>query len=244
MKIALVGYGKMGKTIEKIALERGHEIALVIDQHNASKLQSIGPEQVDVAIEFTQPDAAFANLKQLLARQVPTISGTTGWLEHLPTLRQLCQETQGTFFYASNFSIGVNLFFKLSQQLAGLMAGQSAYTASMEETHHTEKKDAPSGTALTLAQGLMAQMPQLKEWACFEGQPPQNPVPHATLPITSYRQAGVPGTHAVQYQSHEDTIEIKHTAHSRQGFALGAVLVAEWLPGKKGVLTMDEFLNI
>lgn len=238
MRIALVGYGKMGKTIETIARERGNQISFTVDQGEENKLQQISPENTDVAIEFTQPEAAFYNIKTLLQNKVPVVSGTTGWLDKKPEIEKLCQTENGAFFYASNFSIGVNIFFKLNEYLAGVMANFTEYDVKMEEIHHTEKKDAPSGTAITLAEGILAQLKRKKQW--------QNEVTEAAdvLPIASKRIDKVPGTHTINYYSLVDDIEIKHTAHSREGFAKGAVMVAEWIKDKKGVLDMNDFLKI
>ena len=238
MKIALVGYGKMGKTIEKIARDRGHQISFTVDQGEEEKIQQISPDNTDVAIEFTQPEAAFDNIKNLIEKKVPVVSGTTGWLAKKPEIEKMCQQENGTFFYASNFSIGVNIFFKLNEYLADVMANFTEYDVKMEEIHHTEKKDAPSGTAITLAEGILAQLKRKKQWL--------NEVSEAAdiLPISSKRIDKVPGTHTINYYSLVDDIEIKHTAHSREGFAKGAVSVAEWIKDKKGVLGMTDFLKI
>lgn len=238
MKIALVGYGKMGKTIEKIAQDRGHKVSFTVDQGEENKLKQISPENTDVAIEFTQPESAFNNIETLIQNKVPVVSGTTGWLDKKPTIEKLCIEKEGAFFYASNFSIGVNIFFKLNEYLADVMANFTEYDVKMEEIHHTEKKDAPSGTAITLAEGILAKLKRKKKWI--------NEVSEAAdiLPVASKRIDKVPGTHTVNYFSLVDDIEIKHTAHSREGFAKGAVSVAEWIIDKKGVLSMDDFLKI
>ena len=243
MQLLLLGYGKMGRTIETLAEARGHTIVATIDQHDEAVWSSLNDQTVDAAIEFSQPDAAVANIRRCLERGIPVISGTTGWLDHKPELDAYCQQQNGAFFYASNFSIGVNLFFRLNEQLARMMNAYPDYEASLEEIHHTEKKDAPSGTALTLMNSVLAALDRKKEWVLQEG----NQTVSATneqIVIRSVREGQVPGTHSVHYQSDVDTIEITHTAHSRQGFALGAVLVAEWLPGKKGVLGMNDFLPL
>ncbi|MEM8965538.1 MAG: 4-hydroxy-tetrahydrodipicolinate reductase [Bacteroidota bacterium] len=240
MRILLIGYGKMGKTIEKIALQRNHIITERIDQDNANVWETLGEDAANVAIEFSQPDAAVANIRQCLERGIPIISGTTGWLGHRKEIENYCQEKGGTFFYASNFSIGVNLFFRLNSYLAKVISDYPQYRANVEETHHTEKKDAPSGTAITIAEGMLEHLP-LSSWVLQEGS-----VSEANhLPIQAKREKEVPGTHVVHYQSEEDTIEIKHTAHSRKGFALGAVVVAEWIvtQQKSGILTMNDFLK-
>jgi len=238
MKIAIVGYGKMGKTIEKIARDRGHEISFAVDHGEADKLLQISKENTNVAIEFTQPEAAYENIKHLISNKVPVVSGTTGWLDKKPAIEELCQQKDGTFFYASNFSIGVNIFFKLNEYLANMMSNFNEYDVKMEEIHHTEKKDAPSGTAITLAEGILSQIKGKKQWI--------NEVSASAelLPIASKRIDKVPGTHTVNYYSLVDDIEIKHTAHSREGFAKGAVIVAEWLQDKKGVLSMNDFMKI
>lgn len=237
MKILLLGYGKMGKTIEPIALSRSHQIAGRIDQNNHSDLKQYSGSNTDVAIEFSQPDAAYDNISYCLLNGIPVVSGTTGWLEHKTAIEQLCHERNGSFFYSSNFSIGVNLFFKLNQQLAKLMDGTGGYDLSMEETHHTEKKDEPSGTAITLAEGIITNSTKKEKWE-LNGKNDDR-----SIPIYSKREGKVPGTHIIKYTSPIDDIEIKHTAHSREGFAKGAVMVAEWIVGKKGVLGMEDFLK-
>jgi 4-hydroxy-tetrahydrodipicolinate reductase len=233
MNILLLGYGKMGKTIEKIALERGHTIVGRIDSKDLSQIAS---SKADVAIEFSQPEAAFDNIRTCLENNIPIAVGTTGWLERKPEIENLTLSHNGTFFYASNFSVGVNIFFKLNQQLAAMMKMFDQYNVSIDETHHTEKKDAPSGTAITLAEGVIGAGVK-KHWV-------KTPSKNKTdLTINSFRVDEVPGTHIVKYASVIDDLEIRHIAHSREGFARGAVLVAEWLPGKKGVLGMNDFLK-
>jgi 4-hydroxy-tetrahydrodipicolinate reductase len=234
MKILLLGYGKMGKAIEQIALERGHEIVGKITHSNQEQLNSI---KADVAIEFSQPEAAYKNVRYCLENNIPVICGTTGWLEKKAEIEKLTADCNGTFFYASNFSVGVNLFFRLNEQLAKMMSKLNQYDAEIDEVHHTEKKDAPSGTAITLADGIMKHMTSKKRWVKTSSQNPED------LLITSFRIDQVPGTHLVKYLSPIDDIEIRHIAHSREGFARGAVMVAEWVPGKKGVLTMNDFLQ-
>lgn len=233
MKILLLGYGKMGQAIEKVALERGHEIVGRIDSKDLSR---IGSSKADVAIEFSQPEAAFDNIKACLETNIPVACGTTGWLVKKAEIQKLTEHHRGTFFYASNYSVGVNIFFKLNQQLAAMMKSFGHYAVSIDETHHTEKKDAPSGTAITLADGII-QAGIKRKWI-NEGRPDND-----DLPINSFRIKAVPGTHIVKYTSVIDDLEIRHIAHSREGFARGAVMVAEWLPGKKGVLGMDDFLK-
>ncbi|MFC5408538.1 4-hydroxy-tetrahydrodipicolinate reductase [Larkinella bovis] len=237
MKVLLLGYGKMGKTIEKIAQERGHEIVGRIDVHNRADLETLGQTDVDAAIEFSSPESAEENLRYCLKRGWPVVCGTTGWLDHRAEIETMCRETAGAFFYASNYSIGVNLFFRLNKILARFMKSYPSYHVSMTEIHHTEKKDAPSGTAITLAEGIIDQLPAKKRWI-NEVEPQEDAVP-----IESLREGTVPGTHVVRYESDVDDIEIKHTAHSRQGFALGAVVAAEWLVGKQGVFGMEDLLG-
>lgn len=233
MKILLLGYGKMGKAIEKIALERGHEIAGRVDSKDLSQ---IATSNADVAIEFSQPEAAYDNIITCLQNNIPVVCGTTGWLDKKADIEKHTAASNGTFFYASNYSIGVNLFFKLNQQLAGMMKTFDQYNVTIDETHHTEKKDAPSGTAITLAESVI-QTGLKKTWVKEKAQQADE------LAIESFRIDDVPGTHTVKYTSVIDDIEIRHIAHSREGFARGAVLVAEWLPGKKGVLSMIDFLK-
>lgn len=233
MKILLLGYGKMGKAIEKLALERGHEITGRIDSKN---LGAISTSKADVAIEFSQPEAAFDNIKACIENNIPVVCGTTGWLDKKSEVNKLVEKHNGSFFYASNYSVGVNIFFKLNQQLAALMKSFNQYDVSIDETHHTEKKDAPSGTAITLAEGIIREGIKDK-WV---GSPSEKP---GDIVINSFRINEVPGTHVVNYTSVIDDLEIRHIAHSREGFARGALLVAEWLPGKKGVLGMDDFLK-
>lgn len=232
MKIALLGYGKMGKVIERIALERGHEIVLKKDQNNTFEGLSIA----DVAIDFSVPDSAVANISECLNNGIPVISGTTGWLADYPKMVQLCEEKNGSFIYASNFSLGVNIFFELNEYLAKMMANLKQYNVSMEEIHHTQKLDAPSGTAITLAEGVIKHT-DYANWTL------ETPISNE-IHIEAKRIENVPGTHSIFYDSEVDQIEIKHTAHSREGFALGAVVAAEWLVGKKGVFTMKDVLGL
>lgn len=232
MKIALLGYGKMGKVIERIALERGHEIVLKKDQNNTFEGLSIA----DVAIDFSVPDSAVANISECLNNGIPVISGTTGWLADYPKMVQLCEEKNGSFIYASNFSLGVNVFFELNEYLAKMMTNLKQYNVSMEEIHHTQKLDAPSGTAITLAEGVIKHT-DYANWTL------ETPISNE-IHIEAKRIENVPGTHSIFYDSEVDQIEIKHTAHSREGFALGAVVAAEWLVGKKGVFTMKDVLGL
>jgi 4-hydroxy-tetrahydrodipicolinate reductase len=234
MKIALVGYGKMGKTIERIATQRGHEIAARIDVENQHELDQL---KADVAIEFSHPDAAFDNVRRCIERGIPVACGTTGWLHRKSEIEKLAADKNGAFFYASNYSLGVNIFFKVNEYLASLMKNFNSYNVLADEIHHTEKKDAPSGTAITLAEGIMKHISAKTKWVNRDTSSP------AELAIRSYRIDQVPGTHTIKYTSAIDDIEIKHTAHTREGFAQGAVMVAEWLKDKKGVLNMDDFLK-
>jgi 4-hydroxy-tetrahydrodipicolinate reductase len=238
MNILIIGYGKMGKSIEEIAKERGHHIAGIIDIDNYNALNEIDPVNIDVAIEFSQPDAAFENIHYCLESGIKVLSGTTGWLDKKDKVTELCHEHNGTFFYASNYSIGVNLFFRLNRFLAGLMRDYPQYKVHMREIHHTEKKDAPSGTAISLAEDIIQVNPKIKKWENRSAQDIES------LGIISERIGKVPGTHIINYGSDIDQIEIKHEAFSRKGFALGAVLVAEWLKDKTGILNMNDFLEI
>ncbi len=238
MKIALIGYGKMGKTIEKIAANRQHSISAKIDKDNQDELQSLNAKNTDVAIEFTQPETAFKNLKYCIDHKIPVVSGTTGWLEQKDELEKYCIAQQGSFFYASNYSIGVNLFFQLNQWLAKLMSEQPQYKVMLEEIHHTEKKDAPSGTALSLVEGILPHYPNKTGWVNEISEQDDK------LGIVSKREPHVPGTHSIAYQSEIDAIEIKHTAYGREGFATGAVLAAEWIADKQGVFGMQDLLKL
>lgn len=237
MKIILLGYGKMGKEIEKIAIARGHEIMQRIDVTNSYLLQEIIPGTVDVAIEFTQPDAAFDNIKLCLDRKVPVVSGTTGWLSRKSEVEELVKKNDSTFFYASNYSVGVNLFFHFNKIMAKMMNGFEDYDVEMEEIHHIYKKDAPSGTAITAAEGILANLDRKKNWSLNESDLKEE------LRIVEKRIAAVPGTHTVTYHSPIDSIELKHTAYSREGFATGAVLAAEFIQGKKGIFGMNDMLG-
>ena len=232
MKIALLGYGKMGKVIERIALERGHEIVLKKNQNNTFE----GLLNTDVAIDFSVPDSAVENISECLNNAIPVISGTTGWLVDYPKMAQLCEAKNGSFIYASNFSLGVNVFFELNEYLAKMMANLKQYNVSMEEIHHTQKLDAPSGTAITLAEGVIKHT-DYANWTL------ETPISNE-IHIEAKRIENVPGTHSIFYDSEVDQIEIKHTAHSREGFALGAVVAAEWLVGKKGIFNMKDVLGL
>ena len=232
MKIALLGYGKMGQTIERIALERGHEIVLKKDEYNTYE----GFSNADVAIDFSIPAVAVENISNCFYANVPVISGTTGWLDRYDEMAALCQEKKGAFISSSNFSLGVNLFFGLNEYLAKMMSKFDSYTVDMEEIHHTQKLDAPSGTAISLAKGVIENS-NYTNWTLEN--PNQN-----EIHIEALRIGDVPGTHTVTYHSTVDTIEIKHTAHNRDGFALGAVIAAEWIVGKQGIFTMRDVLEL
>lgn len=238
MKIALIGYGKMGKAIEQIALQKGHEIVLRINDQNLQEFTVENLAAADVAIEFTGPHSALDNLRTLLSWKVPVVCGSTGWTAELPSIETLVTETNGSFLYASNFSVGVNLFFELNKRLAALMAPHPEYRVVMEEIHHTQKLDAPSGTAITLAEQIMEQRSDKKNWVNVASEDPTE------LSIISKREDPAPGTHRVSYLSTIDDIEIIHTAHSRQGFASGAVLAAEYIKDRKGIFSMKDVLSL
>ena len=232
MKFALLGFGRVGKAIEEIALERGHEIICKIDKN----ISEGNLYQADVAINFSIPDAAVDNISRALNKSVPVICGTTGWLDAYQQVTQIALEKNTAFLYASNFSVGVNLFFKLNKVLAQMMEPNKDYIASMEETHHIHKLDAPSGTAITLAEGIIENS-NLIDWKLDEDA-------KDSLSIQSYREGEIPGTHSIKYKSPIDDITIEHKAHNRKGFALGAVIAAEWIVGKKGIFKMDDVLNL
>ncbi len=238
MRIALLGYGKMGKAIEEIALQRGHEIVLKVNEDNLGDFTKENVTRADVAIEFTNPHSAFENVKQTLGFGVPVVSGSTGWIEKISEIESFCQQQNGSFLYASNFSVGVNIFFELNKRLAALMAPHEEYQVSMEEIHHTQKKDAPSGTAITLAEHVLELLPRKTKWV-NDTVPAEN-----ELEIISKRIDPAPGTHIVKYSSAIDDIEIIHTAHNRKGFATGAVLAAEFIKDKKGIFSMKEVLGL
>jgi len=232
MKIALLGYGKMGKVIEKIALSRGHEIVLKKDKDGTFE----GLQNADVAIDFSVPNSAVENISTCFEQKIPVISGTTGWLDEYSKIEQLCIEKNGSFIYASNFSLGVTIFFELNAYLAKMMANLSQYKISMEEIHHTQKLDAPSGTAISLANDIIKNT-NYQNWTTETAI-------HNEIKIEAKRIENIPGTHRVFYDSEVDQIEIKHTAHNREGFALGAVVAAEWLVGKNGIFTMKDVLGL
>lgn len=237
MKIALIGYGKMGRAIEKIALGKGHEIGLKIDLDNGQELTRANLIQHDVAIEFTGPSSAPANLRKCLEAGIPAVCGSTGWLDEFDSIKNAFEKKGTAFLYASNFSIGVNIFFELNKKLAALMASHPEYSVSMREIHHTQKKDAPSGTAISLAEQVMEKIPSLKSWINQAARSPEE------LSIISERVDPAPGTHEVLYTSSIDDLEIRHTAHNREGFAGGAVLAAEYIYNRKGVFTMKDVLG-
>jgi 4-hydroxy-tetrahydrodipicolinate reductase len=233
MNIALLGYGKMGQTIEQIAMNRGHNIVLKIDKGD----DNYDITKADVAIDFSIPAVAFNNISNCLNNGVPVISGTTGWLENYDNAVALCKEKKGALIYASNYSLGVNIFFELNKTLARMMSALKQYNVSMEEIHHTQKLDAPSGTAISLANDIIANNENYKNWKLDEKG-------KSIIPIIAKRIEDVPGTHTVNYESEVDSITIEHVAHNRQGFALGAIIAAEWIVGKTGVFTMNDVLNI
>lgn len=238
MNIALVGYGKMGKTIEGIALQHGHTVNLKIDIDSTADFTKENLLQCDVAIEFTGPHSAKENILTCLDAGIPVVSGSTGWLENWSEVANFCKEKNGSFLYASNFSVGVNIFFEVNKKLAQLMNGHNEYAISMQEIHHTQKKDAPSGTAITLAEQILQEIPAKKKWVNDETTDPE------ALSILSKREDPAPGTHSIKYSSAVDDIEIIHTAHNRNGFALGAVLAAEFICNKKGIFSMKDVLGL
>lgn len=238
MKIALIGYGKMGKTIENIALQRGHTIELIITSQNKDTLTPENLSRCNVAIEFTNPHSAVNNIKACFNAGIPVACGSTGWLDDWGAINNQCKEKNGTLLYASNFSIGVNIFFEVNKKLAQLMKNQEQYEVSIEEIHHTQKKDAPSGTAITLAEQILQEMPRKKNWINDIADKKE------ALSIISKREDPAPGTHSIKYYSEIDTIEIVHTAHNREGFARGAVIAAEYIYGKKGIFSMKEVLDL
>ena len=238
MKIALIGYGKMGKAIEEIAVNRGHEIVLKIDEYNLSDFSKKNIAAANVAIEFTGPHSAYDNVKKALEFDIPIVCGSTGWLEKLNEIKKLCTDRKGSFIYASNFSVGVNIFFEINKKLAALMNLQKDYEVQVTEVHHTRKKDAPSGTAITIAELILENLKRKRTWVNHISDNVED------LEIISERIDPAPGIHKVKYSSAVDDIEIIHTAHSRQGFALGAVLAAEFIQDKKGIFSMKDVLSL
>lgn len=238
MKIALIGYGKMGHAIEEIALQRGHEIVLKVGIENIQVNTLDNIRKADVAIEFTGPEVAFDNVIKCLEAGVPVVSGSTGWLQRFEEAKEYCTKKNGALLYSSNYSIGVNIFFAINKKLAELMAPHKEYDVLLTEIHHTQKKDAPSGTAITLAEGILQSIEQKKKWVNEISNKPEE------LQIISERIDPAPGTHTIIYTSDIDDIEIKHTAHNRKGFATGAVLAAEFLHNKKGIYSMSDVLGL
>jgi 4-hydroxy-tetrahydrodipicolinate reductase len=246
MKIALLGYGKMGKIIEKIATDRKHEIVLKIDFDNLHELTPENLKQADVAIEFTTPSSVISNINTCFEAGVPIVVGTTGWYDKLGEIKQQCEAGDNTLLYATNFSVGVNIFFHINKVLARLMNNYPYYEVQVEEIHHTQKLDSPSGTAITIAEGIIENIDAKKDWAnvlVADGNNSDDNVGSNALLIESYRMDSVPGTHTVIYDSEVDSIEFKHTAHNRNGFALGAVLAAEWLKDNKGFHSVNDMFN-
>jgi 4-hydroxy-tetrahydrodipicolinate reductase len=238
MRIALIGYGKMGKAIEEIAIQRGHSIVLKIDETNLDEFNQTAVSKAEVAIEFTGPHSAEGNIRKAIGYGIPVISGSTGWTENMDKIVALVNERSGAFVYASNFSVGVNVFFEINKKLARLMATHKEYNVSIEEKHHTQKKDAPSGTAITIAEEILENLPSKTKWVNNVATRDDE------LAIISIREDPAPGTHTVKYSSAIDDIEITHIAHNRHGFALGAVLAAEFIIGKKGIFSMKHVLEL
>lgn len=238
MNIAIIGYGKMGREIEKLALERNHQVVLIVDENNINALTKDDFSKVDVAVEFSVPQSAYSNIQLCFDHHIPVVSGTTGWLEKFEQIVERCKFEQQSFFYASNYSIGVNLFFMLNKQFAKIMNRFTAYDVTIEETHHKQKVDAPSGTAITLAEGLIENLEQKTKWA------KEIALTKDSVAIKSYREDAVPGNHKVIYNSDFDQITIEHDAKSRKGFALGAILAAEYIVDKKGCFTMNDLLKL
>ncbi|MDP2386370.1 MAG: 4-hydroxy-tetrahydrodipicolinate reductase [Bacteroidota bacterium] len=236
MNIALLGYGKMGKEIEAIALNRGHNIVLKVDETNAKTITDADLKKANVAIEFSTPHTVMTNMERCFSIQLPVVVGTTGWYDHLEAVKENCLQTDATLFYASNFSLGVNIFFKVNTFLANMMNQYPDYEISMEEIHHIHKLDKPSGTAISLANQIIEKVDRKTNWSIDKHSP-------ETVFIKDVREGEVPGTHIIKYNSAVDDIEIMHRAHNRKGFALGAVLAAEYAHNKKGVLTMDDLLK-
>ncbi len=238
MNVALIGYGKMGHEIERILVERGHQIVLIIDVNNTQDLNAEKLSEADVAIEFTTPGTAYGNVVTCLECGVPVVCGTTAWLDKLPQIEALCKAKNGAFFYASNYSVGVNIFFEINRRLAELMNAFPEYDVTVEEVHHTQKKDSPSGTAVTLAEDIVTRLDRKQQWV---GETTTDP---ASLEVLGIRRSVVPGIHTVTYESSVDTITMTHSAKSRQGFALGAVLAAEFIRDKKGIFSMRDLLGL
>lgn len=244
MKIVLLGYGKMGQLIERFAVKRGHDVVLIVDEENRREITSADLRSADMAIDFSTPDAALENIELCFEAQLPLVVGTTGWYDKLQEIQQTCQETNQSFLYGSNFSIGVNVFFHVNRMLAKALNPYKQYDVQVEEIHHIHKLDAPSGTAITIAEGIIEHSDQKEKWVNSVEGDGEGVIPKANeLLIESLRIEEVPGTHTVLYSSEVDQIEFKHTAHSREGFALGAVIAAEWLLGKKGFFQVTEMFD-
>ena len=237
MKAAIIGYGKMGHEIEQVLLRRGHTIGLIIDENNRSELTPSALRDIDVAIEFTTPDTAYDNILACIESGTAVVSGTTGWTQRLPELQQRCREVGGTMIYSSNYSLGVNVAFRVNRYLAELMNRFDSYDVRIEEIHHIHKKDAPSGTAITLADDIIARMERKSNWA------DAGKAGASDIAITSVREGEVPGTHTVTYESDDDVLELRHTLKSRRALAVGAVVAAEFICGKKGVFSIDDLFN-
>lgn len=251
MKAAIIGYGKMGREIERILLERGHEIGLVIDADNSAALDAGHLRGIDVALEFTTPETAYDNLRACIENRTPVVSGTTGWTSRLEELQTLCRARGGALFYASNYCLGVNLMFRLNRQLAALIDRVGGYDVRIEEVHHTQKKDAPSGTAITLAEGILSELDSKRDWVNYAPgignatnriERAEDAAPEQ-LVIESVREGAVPGIHTVTYDSEDDRLELKHTIKNRRTLAMGAVIAAEFLCGKQGVYSMEDLLR-
>ena len=251
MKVAIIGYGKMGREIERILAERGHETALIIDINNAQDLDTAHLAGIDVALEFTTPTTAYTNIRTCIECGTPVVSGTTGWTDRLEELKTLCRERKSALFYASNYCLGVNLMFRLNRKLSEMIGHVGGYNVSIEEVHHTQKKDAPSGTAITLAEGVLSGLPDKNNWVNYAPEiaeathrvmsPEQTPTDG--ICISSVREGSVPGIHTVRYESEDDILEIRHEIKNRRTLALGAVIAAEFLCGKQGIYTMDDLLQ-
>ena len=245
MNVAIIGYGKMGHEIEQILLDRGHTVGLTIDLANIEELDDAHLKGIDVAIEFTTPQTAYDNIRTCLKAGVAVVSGTTGWTERLDEMRALCDETNGCFMYASNYSLGINIAFRVNRYLASLMSRVEGYDVRLEEVHHTQKKDAPSGTAITLADDIIERLPQKSAWHCIEPQKGEEGrhIPQ-DIEITSLREGSVPGIHTITYESADDTLTLHHSLKSRRALATGAVAAAEFIHGKKGNFSMDDLFDM
>ena len=247
MKIALLGYGKMGKEIEKLALEKGHSMILKVDVDNAANFLISDLTKADAAIEFSTPNSVYNNIMKCFETNVPVVVGTTGWFDKLEEVKKICKEKNQTIFYSSNYSIGVNIFFELNKKLAQMMNKQNNYDVAIEEIHHTQKLDAPSGTAIALANDIIQNFDKKKQWQlAVDRQQLENKIQNQSdkILITAIRKENIPGTHTIKYESSVDSIEIKHTAHNRKGFAVGALMAAEWIVGKKGTFGMQDLLKL